>query len=96
MNRITAAIDRQKTTIANRGLTAAETAELSKKLDLDFGDYCYFQELKSVMTGGVLSIAEAMSVYGYLGNTPEHFNKQPLEVKCILTKVFQELLERVR
>jgi hypothetical protein len=41
-----------------------------------------------------LSLDEAQTVYMYLGESVDTFNKQPLEVKIVLTQLFQELLKR--
>jgi len=92
MNRIAAAIAKAKIIIENK--PAAEVDLLNKSLDMPFDMYCKFQELKSVASMTVLSMDEAMTIYSYLGNTPEHFNKQHVAVKGILLTVFKELLER--
>jgi hypothetical protein len=93
-NRILQAIETYKEAATKKGLTASGSAELSKKLDMEFSEYCHFQNLKSVKMGSVLSPDEAQTIYCFLGNTPEHFNKQPVEVKAVLTQVFFELMKR--
>ena len=98
MNRVTLAIAKTGQTIADRIASGATTAEkvveLHKTLDMDLDEYCLLQERKSLAAAnGRLSQDEAVSVYGYLGNTVDHFNSQPIEVKVILTKLFQELLQ---
>ena len=68
-------------------------AGMAKQMDMAFDEYCSFQNLKSIAsTTGRLTLEEAMTIYGYLGNTPEHFNAQPLAVKYCLTNVFSSLL----
>lgn len=67
--------------------------DLRGKLDMALDEYVCFQELKSVASiDGKLTLDEAQLVYTYLGNTPEHFNAQPIEVKVVLTQLFKELL----
>ena len=69
--------------------------ELDRNLDMEVGEFCRFQELKSLaMLEGKLTQDEAQSVYALLGNTPEHFNGQPVAVKSVLTQIFGELLAR--
>jgi hypothetical protein len=95
MNRIIAGIDRATAAIAAKKLSPEKTAEVSKKMDMALDEYCRFQTLKSLAsTNGKLTLDEAQTVYGYLGNTPEHFNGQPLAVKWVLTEVFASLLKR--
>lgn len=99
MNRVNAAIERARTRLESR-LASGETTpekvvELHRRLDMDAGEYCRFQELKSLaMLEGRLTQEEAQTIYGFLGNTTEHFNGQPVEVKTVLTMIFGELLER--
>ncbi len=76
-------------------VTAEKVAAHSKSLDLDFAEFATFQEVKSLAAAsGVLTPDEANTVYGYLGNTPDHFNRQEVAVKYVLSGVFRELLER--
>lgn len=77
-------------------LTPAKVEEMSNGLNLDFEQYCLFQELKSAYMGIVLKLPEAQAIYEYLGNTPKQFNAQPLEVKLVLSKIFLGLLSRLR
>lgn len=96
MNKITAAIAKQKINIANRVesgmVTQAKVDALHKTLDLDFLEHAKFQEHKSFACGK-LTLDEATSLYQLLGETPDTFNAQPIEVKSVLTQVFAELLE---
>ena len=98
MNRITNAIDKLNQAIPERiaqGLTTQENIdELHKTLDMSFEEYCKFQDLKSVYAGSSLTMDEAQTVYGFLGNTVEHFNAQPIAVKSVLTQLFMELIEK--
>ena len=96
-NRITDAVARMSAQIAER-LRAGQTTpdavtRCDRSLDMAIDEYCAFQDMKSHahMSGG-LSLDEAQTLYGYLGETPETFNRQPVHVKAVLTQVFQELL----
>lgn len=96
-NKVSLAIVKMKKQIADRikaGLVTKEkVADLHKKLDMELGEYVRFQEAKSLaFASGLLTGNEAQTIYRFLGNAPDHFNKQPIEVKVVLTKVFEELL----
>lgn len=93
LNRITLGIDKVNKTIADKALTPEKLAALSKTLDMEIGEYCRFQELKSAAMGTSLTAEEAQTVYGYLGTTPDHFNRQPVAAKYVLTTLFQNLLD---
>ena len=82
-----------KAQVASKNLPAEKLAEISKSLDMDLHEYSVFQTRKSALVGVKLSLEEANTIYGYLGNTVEHFNSQPVEVKATLTQVFAELLK---
>lgn len=97
MNRIVNAIAKMKIQIEGRitqGLLTAETLEKNRKLmDMAVDEYVAFQNLKSEShLLGILTLDEAQTVYGYLGESPETFNRQPAEVKAVLTQLFKELL----
>jgi hypothetical protein len=99
MNRIAQAIALKKNElaerIANGIVTQAKVDETHKALDMELDEYVKFQELKShASIAGPLTLEEANLIYHYLGNTPDHFNKQPIEVKVVLTQVFLELVKR--
>lgn len=99
VNRVAAAISQLRERIPQRiaagQTTQADIDKLHESLDLDLGDYCRFQERKSLaFASGVISLPEAQLIYQYLGNTPEQFNRQSVEVKTVLTQVFAELLGR--
>lgn len=96
-NRITAAIGRTETRIADRlasgQVTQATLDDLHKKNDMALDEYCKFQELKSLaFAQGKITLDEANTLYGFLGEMPETFNSQPLAVKVVLTQFFVELL----
>lgn len=99
MNRVTTAIERMKDQIQDRisqGLTTKEEVAQSRTaLDMELSEFAKFQETKSIaMMEGKLNQQEAQTIYGLLGETVEHFNAQTVEVKYVLTKIFQELLEK--
>jgi len=99
MNRITAMIEKMKKQVEGRiaggVVTAEKVAETHKALDMDIVEYCKFQEYKTLAVAeGTLTPEEGQVVYGLLGNTPEHFNGQPVHVKAVLTQLFKELLGR--
>jgi len=97
MNRITNAIDKMNQAIPERiaqGLTTQKNVdELNKVLDMSLEEYCKFQEMKSAYTGSLLTLDEAQTVYGFLGNSVEHFNAQSITVKSVLTQLFSELIK---
>jgi len=97
MNRVIKMIASQETNIKAKVPTLApgKLAELNRNLSMTFDEYCSFQNLKSLaVASGTLTLEEGQTVYGYLGNTVEHFNDQSLAVKIVLTKLYAELLER--
>ena len=95
MNRILIGIDRIKAAIESKNFSPEKLAQMSKAMDMELGEYCRFQELKSLASmDGRLTLDEAQTIYGYLGNTLEHFNAQPLAIKYALIDVFATLLKR--
>lgn len=100
MNRVTAMIERQAKRCADRLaqgiITQEQVDKLHRELDMSLSEYCKFQELKSLaVASGRISLEEAQTIYSFLGNTVEHFNKQNVSVKATLTQIFSELLDRV-
>ena len=98
MNRITNGIQKFKALITARiasgVITQSKVDDMATSLDMELAEYCKFQELKSLASmDGRLTLEEAQTVYSLLGNTPEHFNKQPVEVKYVLTEVFASLIK---
>lgn len=93
MNRITTSIQKARTMIQDKNLDQTKLDELSTSLNMDWDLYVRLQERKSLAcASGKLSLEEAQTVYGYLGESVETFNAQPLEVKIVLTKLLEELL----
>lgn len=95
-NRITEAIQKCKATIDAKKLSEAKLKSMHKSLDMDFEMYCDFQNRKSIASmDGRLTLDEANTVYRYLGNIPDTFNRQPIEVKYVLYEVYMSLLPSV-
>lgn len=95
MNRISQAIAKMDERVKSKNLSPEKLEQVNRSLDItDISEYSTFQQLKSAAAGGVLTADEAQTIYGYLGNTPEQFNRQPLAVKAVLTQIFKELLDR--
>ena len=99
MNKIQDAYNRMEAQIEQRiadGLTTQEKVDaLHPELDMQMDEYVRFQEYKSLaVADGTLSVDEGMTIYQSLGETPEHFNNQPIHVKSVLTSIFQELLTK--
>ena len=98
MNRVIAAIEKTKAAIETSLISGKITQEklngLHSSLDMTLPEYCRFQEIKSLAVAtGQLTQDEGMTVYAYLGEGgPAKFNRQPVEVKISLTKLFSELL----
>lgn len=100
MNRVTAMIERQAKRCTDRLaqgiITQSQVDKLDRELDMSLSEYCQFQELKSLaVASGRISLEEGQTIYGFLGNTVEHFNSQSVSVKATLTQIFSELLDRV-
>ncbi len=99
MNRVAITIDKQRIAIAEKlaagEITQEKIDKAHKDCDLTFDEFVRFQELKSLAsTDDTLSLEEAQLVYTYLGETPDHFNRQSIEVKAVLTDLFAGLLKR--
>lgn len=93
MNRIDLAI--VKATPVVDAFEADKASELNEKFNMSFDEHFTFQEKKSLAhANGSINLEEANTIYSYLGNTVEVFNKQPLVVKMVLTKVLFELIGR--
>ena len=95
MNRIIDQVATVNKLIETKGMRQDELDTLNHQLDMQFDEYVALQELKSLASvDGTLTLDEGMSVYGFLGNTLEHANKQPTAVKIVLTKLLKELLDK--
>jgi hypothetical protein len=91
-NRILAGISKYQEIVKIKNIPADKLETLSANLNMPLDEYCIFQELKSAYVGSMLTLDESTTIYGFLGNVPEHFNNQPVEVKAVLTNVFRSLL----
>jgi hypothetical protein len=98
MNRIAEAIATQEQNITDRladGRTTQDKLDkLHTTLDMELFEYVRFQELKSVaVSAQTITLEEGQTVYAYLGESPETFNKQSLAVKVTLTELFRGLMQ---
>ena len=94
MNRIIASIAKTRTHITSLNLDQAQLDILNTQLNMSLNEYVLFQDRKSLaFANGRLNLEEAQTVYAYLGETTNTFNKQPLEVKYVLTQLLKELLQ---
>ena len=98
MNRIADKVKLMQLQIATRlqqGLTTPEAvATIDVKLNMAMDEYCIFQEVKTLAVAhGVLSQEEGMTIYGYLGESLDTYNNQPIHVKYVLSKLATELLQ---
>jgi len=99
MNRVIATISKINQQINDRlesGIvTQTALDDLHRKLDMALDEYVKFHQLKSLATTeGILTLEEGMTIYGYLGESLETFNDQPLAIKTVLTKIYSEMLEK--
>lgn len=96
INRVSVMIDQYEKNIAQRLATGKvmqeQVDQLHRTLDMELSEYCRFHQLKSIAAGDKLTLEEAQTIYLHLGTTVETFNAQPVAVKAVLTKVFEELL----
>lgn len=91
-NRILVAFQRTQAQIEGKQLSDEKTAEVSKSLDMTADEHAHLQTVKSCVTGTLLTLDEANTVYRVLGGTVSVFNSQPLHVKAVITKLQAELL----
>lgn len=97
MNRVAKAITAQemniKARLADGRTTKDSLAKLHDELDMELFEYARFQDLKSLAVAAqTLTLDEGNTIYGYLGESPETFNRQSLAVKVTLTELFRHLL----
>jgi hypothetical protein len=94
MNRITTVIQNYRNVIEQKNLDQTKLDTLSQQLNMNLEEYVMLQERKSLAcASGRLSLEEAQVVYGYLGESVETFNAQPLEVKIVLNQLLKELIQ---
>ena len=93
-NRIATAIE--KTEKALQSATSSLLAELAAKLMIEHYEYVVFQETKSLAFAMCLiNLEEAQTLYEYLGNTVQQFNKQSVGAKLIVVKTMAELRKQI-
>jgi len=93
-NRIDLGITRIEKQISEKMLAPEKLAHMHNTFNVSTDEYVIFQELKSAVTGVILTLEESHTIYGYLGNTAESFNRQPIAVKVAITKTMKEIMER--
>ena len=94
MNRIAAAIGRVESQVAK--VPAGKLPALEETARFGIAEYVAAQELKSAAcAGGTLTLEEAQTVYGILGQTLEYFHAQPVACRIVAMKVTQELMGAV-
>ncbi len=86
MNRITDAIAASKVKLSL--MSESLLVELNCKFDLAADEFKLFQAMICQATEKTLNAEESCQVLSYLGQSQDGFNKQPLEVKIVLLKVF--------
>ena len=93
MNRITAAIARAQDKVDAAIKAGKDLSKAEEAATLTFDEHFRFQNLKTdSWLQGKLTQDEAQTLYGFLGNSPQYANDQPLAVRIILTQTFMELL----
>lgn len=92
MNRITAAIAKMHPRV--EAVTDQQRASLDETARFDFEEFARIQEIKSAMCGDVLTLEEAQTIYGIMGETPDHFAGQPLAERLVIVQVAEELLRK--
>ena len=79
--------------LASGETTQEKLDQLHKDLDLDHMEHAKYQETKSLaFMEGKITQDEAQQIYIWLGGSPSVFNRRPLEVKSLVTKIVGELL----
>ena len=92
-NRILVAVDAVRKAVKARKLAPEKLAHLSENMNLSLDDFMRFQEIKSfAQLRGAITYEEALAIYGFLGNTPTHFNALPCAEKVALTQIFASLM----
>ena len=91
MNRVVEYIAKIEENVGRCSVDQLDRLESSCMLECD--EYIRFQELKSIHAGSLLSMDEAMTVYGILGESLNHFHSQRLSHRITCLKIFTELLE---
>ena len=92
-NRIDLGITRIEKQISEKMLAPEKLAHMHNTFNVSTDEYVIFQELKSAVRV-ILTLEESHTIYGYLGNTAESFNRQPIAVKVAITKTMKEIMER--
>lgn len=93
-NRIATAIEKMEKTL--QSATSSLLAELAATLMIDHREYCEWQETKSLAyTMCLINLEEAQTLWEYLGNTEQQFNKQSLGARLVIAKMMSVLRKAV-
>jgi hypothetical protein len=92
-NRIAAAIAAYQAKIDGGTIPQDKLDKLNTDLNMEFDEHFAGQNAQAeAHAGGKLTLEEAQTVYQALGQSADHFNKQPLATKIVVTQLVQELL----
>ncbi len=93
-NRIATAIEKMEKTLQNA--PASLLAELAVELMIEHREYCEWQETKSLAyTMCLINLEEAQTLWEYLGNTEQQFNKNSVAVRIVIAKMMSVLRKAV-
>lgn len=90
-NRIEQAIADTEKRLAD--LPQEKLDSLHKTCEMSLEEYILFQEIKSLAAGSKMSMEEALTIYGHLGESLADYETAPLAAKIVLTMAFKELME---
>ncbi len=91
-NRIQNAIDAVQISVEQ--MPHHERDRMHKSFNIDFDEYCAFQNAKSHgQAMGRLTLEEAQTVYNVLGSGPRDFNSRSQADKIVVTKMIAELMK---
>lgn len=99
MNRIDEEIERVQDALDEQlklGKITKEQIDITaSRLNLTFEEHFMFQEAKSeAQMNGFFNLEEAMTIYSFLGHSPNTFNQQAPAVKMVLTIIFHGLMKK--
>ena len=93
MNRVVRSANEIAAAIVDKNPSPEVLADLNRKFDMEFGEFCHLQEVKSLaVANGILTPEEGQYIYQQMGEQPSTFNGRPLPVKIAITKMMGELL----
>lgn len=93
-NRIATAIAKMEATLKNA--SASLLAELAVEVIVDHREYFEWQETKSLAYSMCLiNLEEAQTLWEYLGQTEQQFNKNSIAVRIVVAKTMSMLRKAV-